>query len=102
MKEMIWRHYKSEALPDGRTRYTGEIEYEDHYAVEKYDENSLVFFLNGVQSKPIKIVYDREFSWKAQKTQIKSAHSVDKLLEYLQDNFWDGYTYNMACKYCRA
>lgn len=99
---MIWRTYKSEKCPDGTTHYTGEIEREDHYFVGKCGENSLIFTLNGVQSKPIKVVYDREFSWKPQKTQINSLHSVDKLLELLQDDFWSNYTYNMACKYCGA
>ena len=99
---MIWRTYKREERPDGTTHYTGEIEREDHYSVEKHDENSVIFSLNGIQSKPVKIVYDREFAWKAQKTQIKTMYGIDKLLEQLQDDFWNCYTYNMACKYCKA
>lgn len=101
MEDFTLRHFKYETLPNGANRYSDEIDYIDYYGVEKHDEEHIVFRLNGVQSKPIKVVYDPEWSWEAQKTQIRSNKTVDGLLKDLQDKFWSCYTYHFAELYCK-
>lgn len=100
--EFSRNEYASEEIEGGQVRhFLDKVIHQDFYAVELADAEHLIFTKNGKSSKPVKVVYDSSWAWKAEKTQIKSnAGSAEKLYKSLSDPFWNCYTQAMCDKYC--
>ena len=67
----------------------------DSYNFEKISDRLLMFTRNGV-NKLIRIIPDREFTFKLQKTQIRAAGGVDGLLAFLNNRNWESTAVKIA------
>jgi len=93
--ERTLRIFFDEKLEDGQVKtHFDKVIRRINYGVED-TEKGVIFFFDGRKSKPVELVYDRQWAWKTTSKSIRT-NNPEKFMEYMSDELWDAYLYDFC------